>query len=269
MAPNVTRPAVDGALEAGLLDRDDKHRPRDHGGDGDSSSDGGEHVERHFMAGEIVRDAVMGASDGLTVPFALAAGLSGASVPSLVVVTAGLAEVAAGAIAMGLGGYLAAKSEADHYEKERKREEEEIERSPETEAEEVAEILANFGLMQSEYEPVVAALRKRRDAWVDFMMRFELGLERPEPGRAMRSAATISLAYVVGGMIPLLPYMLLSEVFMALKVSVGVTLLALFVFGYVKGLFTGSRPFSSALQTTCIGALASAAAFLIARAVSK
>jgi len=225
------------------------------------------HVERHFTAGEIVRDIVIGMSDGLTVPFALAAGLSGAAAPSSIVVTAGLAEVAAGSIAMGLGGYLAARSDADHYENERKREADEIVNVPDTEADEVAEILANFGLEPSEYWPVVEALRKRPDAWIDFMMRFELGLEKPDPARALQSALTIAGSYIVGGMIPLLPYILIPEALKALKVSVIVTLVALFIFGYVKGRFTGLRPIYSGIQTAFIGALASAAAFGIARAI--
>ncbi|KAG0605473.1 hypothetical protein M758_9G062500 [Ceratodon purpureus] len=226
------------------------------------------HTERHFTAGEVVRDIVIGMSDGLTVPFALAAGLSGAAAPSSIVVTAGLAEVAAGSIAMGLGGYLAARSDADHYENERKREEDEIVQVPDTEADEVAEILANFGLEPNEYWPVVEALRKRPEAWVDFMMRFELGLEKPDPARALQSALTIAASYIIGGLIPLLPYIIIPEALEALKVSIVVTLLALFIFGYVKGRFTGLRPVWSAFQTVFIGALASAAAFSIAKAIS-
>ncbi|KAJ7556685.1 hypothetical protein O6H91_05G093600 [Diphasiastrum complanatum] len=227
------------------------------------------HVERHFTSGEIVRDVVIGMSDGLTVPFALAAGLSGASAPSSIVVTAGLSEVVAGAIAMGLGGYLAARSDADHYYSERKREEEEILTVPETEANEVADILAKFGLEPHEYMPVVDALRKRRDAWLEFMMRFELGLEKPDPSRALQSASTIAGSYVFGGLIPLLPYMLISKVSSALIVSAGITLLALFIFGYVKGRITGTKPWWSAIQTTIIGALASAAAFSLAYAIGR
>lgn len=226
------------------------------------------HTERHFTAGEVVRDIVIGMSDGLTVPFALAAGLSGAAAPSSIVVTAGLAEVAAGSIAMGLGGYLAARSDADHYESERKREQDEIIRVPDTEADEVADILANFGLEPNEYWPVVDALRKRPEAWIDFMMRFELGLEKPDPARALQSALTIAASYIVGGVIPLLPYIIIPEALEALKVSIAVTLVALFVFGYVKGRFTGLRPVWSAFQTVFIGALASAAAFSIAKAIS-
>ncbi|KAL2631193.1 hypothetical protein R1flu_015879 [Riccia fluitans] len=227
------------------------------------------HVEKHFTAGDFVRDVVIGMSDGLTVPFALAAGLSGAAAPSSIVVTAGLAEVAAGSIAMGLGGYLAAKSDADYYWNERKREEEEIEEVPDTEASEVAEILAKFGLQPEEYWPVVNALRKRPEAWIDFMMRFELGLEKPEPGRALQSALTIAGAYIVGGIIPLFPYMVIPQAIEALKISVGVTLVALLIFGFVKGMFTGTKPLASALQTAVIGAVASAAAFGIACSINR
>ncbi|MCO5558505.1 hypothetical protein L7F22_012090 [Adiantum nelumboides] len=226
-----------------------------------------QHTEHHFTAGEVVRDIIMGMSDGLTVPFALAAGLSGANAASSLVVTAGLAEVAAGAIAMGLGGYLAAKSDADHYSREKKREEEEILTVPDTEADEVGEILSRFGLRPHEYNPVVEALRDRPEDWLEFMMRFELGLEKPDPKRALQSAITIALSYILGGLIPLTPYMLIYRARVALKVSIGVTLVALCLFGFCKGLLTGTRPLVSALQTTLIGALASAAAFGIALAI--
>lgn len=225
------------------------------------------HVEKHFNSSELVRDIIIGMSDGLTVPFALAAGLSGSTAASSIVVTAGLAEVAAGAIAMGLGGYLAAKSDTDHYNREEKREKDEIVDVPDKEADEVAEILAKFGLQPPEYRPVVEALRKRPDDWLEFMMRFELGLERPDPTRAVKSAATIALSYVVGGLIPLIPYMAVPHVREALFVSVGITLFALFVFGYLKGCFTGAQPLKSAIQTVVVGALASAAAFGLARAI--
>ncbi|CAM6090203.1 unnamed protein product [Calypogeia fissa] len=227
-----------------------------------------QHIEKHFTAGEVVRDVVIGMSDGLTVPFALAAGLSGASAASSIVVTAGLAEVAAGSIAMGLGGYLAAKSDADHYWSERKREKDEVREVPETEAAEVAEILADMGLEPDEYWPVVNALRKRPEVWIDFMMRFELGLEKPDPKRALQSALTIAASYIVGGMIPLAPYIFISDAFVALKISVIVTLIALLIFGFVKGYYTGSKPFIGAIQTAVIGALASAAAYGIAKLIN-
>ncbi|XP_031491631.1 vacuolar iron transporter 1-like [Nymphaea colorata] len=227
------------------------------------------HTEKHFTSGEIVRDIIIGVSDGLTVPFALAAGLSGANAPSSIVLTAGLAEVAAGAISMGLGGFLAAKSEADHYYRELKREQEEIINVPETEAAEVAEILSEYGLEPEEYDPVVSALRRKPQAWLDFMMKFELGLEKPDPKRALQSAVTIAASYIAGGLVPLIPYMFIPKASEAVVTSVGVTLLALLFFGYVKGRFTGNKPFRSALETTLIGAIASAAAFGMARAVQS
>jgi VIT1/CCC1 family predicted Fe2+/Mn2+ transporter len=225
------------------------------------------HVEQHFTAGEAVRDVVIGMSDGLTVPFALAAGLSGAVAVSHVVVTAGLAEVAAGSIAMGLGGYLAARSDADHYASERRREEREIRDVPDREVAEVVELLQDYGVSAEASAPVIDALKARPSAWADFMMRFELGLEAPDPARALRSALTIAGAYIAGGLIPLLPYMILHDVGAALPWSIGTTGIALTAFGYVKGLFTGAHPFRSAIQTTVIGGLAAAAAFGIARAI--
>ena len=226
------------------------------------------HVEQHFTAGAVVRDSVIGISDGLTVPFALAAGLSGAVDSTALVVTAGFAEIAAGSIAMGLGGYLAGKSDVEHYANERAREEIEIAEKPEVEAAEVMELLQSHGLTAEESVPVVRALRQRPEAWRDFMLRFELGLEKPDPARARTSAFVIGGAYVVGGIIPLLPYLATASASAALPWSVGVTLLALSVFGFVKGRFTGARPWKSALQTTLVGGLAAGAAFLIARAVS-
>jgi VIT1/CCC1 family predicted Fe2+/Mn2+ transporter len=226
------------------------------------------HIERHFTAGERVRDIVIGMSDGLTVPFALAAGLSGAVASSRIVVTAGFAEVAAGSIAMGLGGYLAARSDAEHYANELAREEQEIRDVPDIEAKEVADVLTGYGVTASEADTIVAAMRQRPVQWRDFMMRFELGLEAPDPKRALQSALTIALAYIVGGLIPLSPYLIVPSVQTALGISVIVTLIALIVFGYVKGHFTGARPLRSSLQTTVIGGLAAAAAFAIARAIS-
>ncbi|XP_077236007.1 vacuolar iron transporter 1 [Tasmannia lanceolata] len=225
------------------------------------------HTEKHFTAREIVRDVIIGVSDGLTVPFALAAGLSGANASSSIILTAGLAEVAAGAISMGLGGYLAAKSEADHYMRELKREQEEIINVPEAEAAEIAEILSEYGLEAHEYSPVVNGLRKNPKAWLEFMMKFELGLEKPQPRRALESALTIALAYIVGGLVPLVPYMFIPTARKAVLTSVAVTIVALLLFGYSKGRFTGSRPIRSALQTAFIGAIASAAAFGMAKAV--
>jgi vacuolar iron transporter family protein len=227
-----------------------------------------EHVERHFTGSLVVRDSVIGLADGLTVPFALAAGLTGAIDTTWIIVVAGLAEIAAGSIAMGLGGYLAARSDAEHYASERAREQREVREIPADEADEVMEVLKKYGLRPAEARPVVEALRKRPEAWVDFMMRFELGLERPDPKRALWSALTIGGAYALGGIIPLLPYIVLKQALTALVVSSAVTLVALGVFGYVKGLFTGLPPARSAIQTVLIGGLAAGAAFLIARAIS-
>jgi VIT1/CCC1 family predicted Fe2+/Mn2+ transporter len=226
------------------------------------------HVEKHFTAGNAVRDIVIGMADGLTVPFALAAGLTGAIASSRIVLTAGFAEIAAGSIAMGLGGYLAARSDAEHYAAERKREEAEIVTVPDVEAQEVREIFKHYGLNHEESAAVVEALRQRPQDWVDFMMRFELGLEQPVPGRALKSALTIALAYVVGGIIPLSAYLIFADAHCALNVSIVVTLVALLVFGAVKGRFTGAPMIRGGLQTALIGGLAAAAAFGIARLIA-
>jgi VIT1/CCC1 family predicted Fe2+/Mn2+ transporter len=226
------------------------------------------HIERHFTGSETVRDVVIGMSDGLTVPFALAAGLSGAINITSIIVTAGLAEIAAGSIAMGLGGYLAANSDAEHFFSERAREESEVSEKPDLEAGEVAEVFQSYGLTAEESKPIVDALRKRPQAWIDFMMRFELGLEKPDPKRAFVSAATIAGAYIAGGFIPLGPYIVLSTASTALKISVIITLITLGAFGYVKGRFTGAPPLRGAIQTTLVGGLAAAVAFMIARAIS-
>ena len=225
------------------------------------------HSESHFLASATVRDAVIGMSDGQTVPFALAAGLTGATAASHIIVTAGVAEIAAGAIAMALGGYLAARTDAEHYRSEYRRELLETEEAPDEERREVRLILTEQGLEPHLAETVVEALARDRHRWGDFMMRFELGLEKPDSSRAPRSAITIGLSYIVGGLIPLLPYMLLRDIDTALVVSVVATLLALALFGGVKGLLTGSKPMRSAVQTVIIGSVAAAAAFLIARAV--
>lgn len=225
------------------------------------------HVEKHFTSSEAVRDIVIGMSDGLTVPFALAAGLSGAVESSRIIVTAGLAEVAAGAIAMGLGGYLAARTDAEHFFSERAREVRETEEMPEKEVGEVASILQSYGLDEDKAESVANSIRADQKRWVDFMMRFELGLEEPDPKRASRSAFTIALSYVAGGLVPLAPYFFLPSVHSALVGSVVVTLLALLAFGYIKGMFTTARPFRSAWQTVIVGGLAAAAAFVIAKAI--
>jgi VIT1/CCC1 family predicted Fe2+/Mn2+ transporter len=226
------------------------------------------HRESHFTASEAVRDVVIGMSDGLTVPFALAAGLSGAVASSGIVVTAGLAEIAAGSIAMGLGGYLAARSDAEHYASEYRREEREVAEKPEMERQEVYDILTSYGLAVQDAAPVVEALSRRPKQWVEFMMKFELGLERPDPKRALSSGLTIAGAYAAGGLIPLIPYMLIPVATVGLGWSIACTLFALLVFGYVKGGFTGTHRIRSAVQTVLIGGIAAGVAFAIARLVA-
>jgi VIT1/CCC1 family predicted Fe2+/Mn2+ transporter len=212
-----------------------------------------------------VRDIVIGMSDGLTVPFARAAGLSGAVDSTGLLITAGLAEVAAGA--MGLGGYLAARTDAEHFVGERAREDRETQELPETEAAEVAQVFRDYGLPAETVTAVVGAIRASRKRWVDFMIKFELGLTEPDPRRARNSALTIALSYVAGGLIPLAPYFFWRSVQAALIGSVLVTVLALFVFGFIKGRLTTNRPVRSAWQTVLVGGLAAVAAFLIARMI--
>ncbi|MGP6158280.1 MAG: VIT1/CCC1 transporter family protein [Vulcanimicrobiaceae bacterium] len=226
------------------------------------------HVEEHFTASETVRDVVIGMSDGLTVPFALAAGISGAIAASHIVVTAGFAELAAGGISMGLGGYLAARTDAEHYESEQRREEEEVEELPGEEHREVYNIFRNYGLGAAEAQQVTAALTADRERWVDFMMRFELGLEKPDRRRAPVSAATIGGSYVIGGLVPLIPYMLVDSAARALYFSSAATMLALAIFGAVKGALTGVSWVNSAIQTVLIGGIAATVAFFIARLVT-
>ncbi len=223
------------------------------------------HAEQHFTAGESVRDVVIGMSDGLTVPFALAAGLTGAVAASKIVVTAGLAEIAAGSIAMGLGGYLAARSDAEHFASELKREYEEVKLQPVAEREEVAEVFRGYGLTDAEIAPVLRVFEAKPKAWVDFMMKFELGLEEPDPKRALTSALTIAFAYMAGGLVPLSPYFFVRSAQDGLLPSVTMTLVALAVFGWAKGHFTGARPWKSAGQTVLVGGIAAAAAFGLAR----
>ena len=225
------------------------------------------HIERHFTASDVVRDIVIGMADGLTVPFALAAGLSGAIEQTGIIVTAGLAEIAAGSIAMGLGGYMAAKSDAEHYHKEREREKREVAEIPHEEMREVAEVFMDYGLTEDETWPIVQALKRQPRNWIDFMMRFELGLEKPNPSRAITSALTIAGAYIAGGLVPLAPYIFAHSASTALLYSIVLTLIALLVFGFVKGRFTGTRPVRSALQTALIGSVAAGAAFAIARMI--
>jgi VIT1/CCC1 family predicted Fe2+/Mn2+ transporter len=227
------------------------------------------HIEKHFLASALVRDIVIGMADGLTVPFALAAGLAGAVSSTAIIITAGLAEVAAGALAMGLGGYLAARTDLEHYRSELQREKSEIKEVPETERAEVRQILRKQGLDPALAEKVTEALTRDPERWIHFMMRFELGLEEPVPGRELKSALTIGSAYVVGGLIPLLPYFFLAEISQALPLSIALTLAALLIFGGIKGQMTGVTPLRSAVQTALIGSLAAAAAFAIARLVSR
>jgi VIT1/CCC1 family predicted Fe2+/Mn2+ transporter len=207
-------------------------------------------------------------ADGLTVPFALAAGLSGAVSDPGIIVTAGLAEIVAGSIAMGLGGYLAAKSAVEHYAAEERREHQEIRDIPREEMKEVADIFRGYGMPEEQVGAVVETMTRNPKQWVDFMMRFELGLERPNPKRARISASFIAGAYVVGGLIPLAPYMIFPVTKTALLVSICVTLVALAVFGLIKGRYTGAPPIKSALQTTLTGGLAATAAYVIARSLS-
>jgi VIT1/CCC1 family predicted Fe2+/Mn2+ transporter len=226
------------------------------------------HDEQHFEATETVRDIVIGLSDGLTVPFALAAGLSGAVASAHIVVLAGLAEIAAGSIAMGLGGYLAARGDAEHYASELVREQTEIVTRPQDEAEEIYEIFEQYAVPREAATPVLHALQENPAAFVDFMMRFELGLEKPAENRAHRSAATIAVSYILGGLVPLLPYMLVADIGLALELSVAITLVALAVFGAIKGRLVGTGTMRSALQTTLIGGAAAAVAYGLARALN-
>ncbi len=227
------------------------------------------HIEGHFQSTETVRDVVIGLSDGLTVPFALAAGLSGAVASSHIVVLAGLAEIAAGSIAMGLGGYLAARGDAEHYASELLREQTEIVTRPRDEEEEIYEIFEQYSVDRAAAKPVLEALKQHPSAWVDFMMRFELGLERPAANRAHRSALTIAASYIAGGFVPLLPYMFLEHNFSALKFSVLITLISLTLFGALKGKLVGTGALRSAVQTVCIGGAAAAAAYGLARLLNE
>jgi VIT1/CCC1 family predicted Fe2+/Mn2+ transporter len=221
------------------------------------------HREHHFESTETVRDIVIGLSDGLTVPFALAAGL-GAVASAHLVVVAGLAEIAAGSIAMGLGGYLAARGDSEHFASEHKREQAEVVHRPDDEAEEIYDIFEQYHVSREAATPVLHALQANPKAYVDFMMRFELGLEEPAANRAHRSALTIAASYIAGGFVPLFPYMILHTNAAALQLSVAITLLALAVFGAVKGRLVGTGALRSAIQTTLIGGFAAAAAYGLA-----
>ena len=223
------------------------------------------HPEEHLRSSDFISDIVIGMSDGLTVPFALAAGLSGAVTQSSLVVTAGIAEIVAGSIAMGLGGYLAGRTEADHYNAERRREATEVETVPEREKEEVRDVFAHMGLSPALQTAIADELAKNKDTWVDFMMKYELGLDEPDPNRATKSALTIGLSYIVGGLIPLSPYFFVNRPHDGLLYSCVLTLICLFIFGYVKSKATGQPPVNGAFRVMLIGALAAAAAFGVAR----
>jgi VIT1/CCC1 family predicted Fe2+/Mn2+ transporter len=224
-----------------------------------------DHNEVHLQSSDMLRDIVIGMSDGLTVPFALAAGLSGAVDKSSIIVIAGIAEIAAGSIAMGLGGYLAGKTEQDHYNSEVKREYDEVENLRHREIEETKEFFANIGLSKELQEKATEEIAQDKDRWVEFMMKYELGLEKPDPKRATKSALNIGLSYIAGGIIPLSPYFFIDDSIAALKYSVIATLLCLFIFGYFKSKITGINPWLGALRVTLIGALAAAAAFGVAK----
>lgn len=226
------------------------------------------HHEHHLKSSDTIRDIVIGMSDGLTVPFALAAGLSGAVNSSGIVVTAGIAEIVAGSIAMGLGGFLAGRTEADHYAAELKREYDEVERVPEQEKKEVMDVFADFGLSVSLQQQVADEMAKDKDKWVDFMMRYELGLEEPHANRATQSAITIGLSYIVGGIIPLSPYFFIDDSRIALYYSCGITMICLFVFGFFKSRVTGQPAIAGAIKVLVIGALAAAAAFGMAKLIN-
>lgn len=224
-----------------------------------------QHKESHLKSTDLLRDIVIGMSDGLTVPFALAAGLSGAVSNSRIIVIAGIAEICAGSIAMGLGGYLSGKTEQDHYSSEIKREYDEVENLREVEITETKEFFANIGLSPALQEQATEEIARDKDRWVDFMMKYELGLEKPDPKRATKSALNIGLSYVAGGIIPLSPYFFIDTSLQALEISVAATLVCLFIFGYFKSKATGVNPWMGALRVTLIGAMAAAAAFAVAR----
>lgn len=226
------------------------------------------HKEEHLKSSAFITDIVIGMADGLTVPFALAAGLSGAVHSNTIVITAGIAEIAAGSIAMGLGGYLAGRTEVEHYQSELAREYDEVERLPEKEKAEVREVFANYGFSEKSQQMIADEMAKDKNHWVNFMMKYELGLERPDANRARNSAATIGISYVVGGMIPLTAYFFTPTPQEGLIVSSALTTLCLFVFGYFKSKVTGQPPIAGALKVTLIGLAAAGAAFFVAKAFS-
>ena len=223
------------------------------------------HHEEHVTSSELLTDIVIGMSDGLTVPFALAAGLSGAVSSTSIIVIAGIAEICAGSIAMGLGGYLAGKTEQDHYNSEFKREHYEVDHLRHMEIKETKEFFANIGLSEELQEKATEEIAKDKDKWVEFMMKYELGLDKPDPKRAKKSAFNIGVSYIVGGLVPLSPYFIVSSPVEGLRFSAMVTLVCLFIFGWFKSKLTGITPFWGALRVTLIGAMAAAAAFGVAK----
>jgi vacuolar iron transporter family protein len=225
------------------------------------------HHEEHVFGAETIRDIVIGMSDGLTVPFALAAGLSGAISNTNLIIIAGLAEIAAGSIAMGLGGYLAGKTEVDHYNSELKREYEEVETVPDVEKQELKTFFSSLGLSAEIQNQAVEEVSRDKDKWVELMMKYELGLEKPDPLRAKKSAFNIGISYIVGGLIPLSPYFFADNGISGLKISAIITLICLFIFGYLKSKFTGVNPLSGAFRVMMIGAIAAGCAFAIARLI--
>jgi vacuolar iron transporter family protein len=218
---------------------------------------------------DLLRDIVIGMSDGLTVPFALAAGLSGAVSATHIIVIAGIAEIAAGSIAMGLGGYLAGKTEIDHYNSELKREYNEVEKVPQKEKEEVKEFFSNLGLSEVVQQQAVEEMTKDKEKWVDFMMKYELGLDKPDVTRARKSAFNIGLSYIVGGIIPLSPYFFVKDGITGLQYSAVITLACLFIFGFFKSKMTGVNPWMGALRVALIGAAAAGCAFGIAKLIEQ
>lgn len=234
-----------------------------------STSSGHTHEEQHMRGSEVLTDIVIGMSDGLTVPFALAAGLSGAVGNNHLnlIWIAGLAEIAAGSIAMGLGGYLAGKTEMDHYNAELRREYAEVENVPDREREEVQDFFSHLGLSKEVQDKAVEEMTRDKDKWVDFMMKYELGLDKPDPERARKSAFNIGLSYVVGGLVPLSPYFFVSDGLTGLKISAVITLCCLFIFGYFKSKLTGVHPLAGAIRVMVIGALAAGCAFAVAKLI--
>lgn len=224
-----------------------------------------QHEEKHLQNSELLTDIVIGMSDGLTVPFALAAGLSGAVSSTAIIVVAGIAEIAAGSIAMGLGGYLAGRTEQDHYKSELKREYDEVEHLRHLEIKETKEFFANIGLSEELQERATEEISKDKKNWVDFMMKYELGLDKPDPRRAAKSALNIGLSYIAGGLVPLSPYFFVQSPLSGLKISIVLTLLCLFIFGWFKSKLTGVKPFSGALRVALIGAVAAGAAYSVAK----